>query len=170
MVSSMEEFFRTVSVSQLFSLTPRCGFSPSIDENIFDYTEIDWESVEIRNDCCSIARSGCVQRGQPTPTQRTPTVTCEAKKFSDFHEDKIFFRYEPVLYDYIWHRAHGRNMIWTNIFDVCSPSIPSHLVSCFDIKIGRDLILVFETLICIARFLSWSGRSFSAQKITNRQR
>ena len=25
MVSSMEEFFRTVSVSQLFSLTPRCG-------------------------------------------------------------------------------------------------------------------------------------------------
>ena len=90
MVSSMEEFFRTVSVSQLFSLTPRCGFSPSIDENIFDYTEIDWESVEIRNDCCSIARSGCVQRGQPMPTQRTPTVTCEAKKFSDFHEDKIF--------------------------------------------------------------------------------
>ena len=46
----------------------------------------------------------------------------------------------------------------------------SHLISCFDIKIGRDLILVFETLFCIARFLSWSGRSFSAQKITNRQR
>merc|ERR1712130_789399 len=21
-------------------------------------------------------------------------------------------------YDYIWHRAHGRNMIWTNVFDV----------------------------------------------------
>ena len=76
------------------------------------------------------------------------------RSFRIFMKTKSFFRYEPVLYDYIWHRAHGRNMIWTNIFDVCSPSIPSHLISCFDIKIGRDLILVFETLICIARFLS----------------
>jgi len=26
--------------------------------------------------------------------------------------------YEPVLYDYIWHKALGRNMVWTNLFDV----------------------------------------------------
>ena len=26
--------------------------------------------------------------------------------------------YGPVLYDYIWHKAKGWNMIWTNIFDV----------------------------------------------------
>jgi len=26
--------------------------------------------------------------------------------------------YAPVLYDYIWHRAQGKNMIWTNFFDV----------------------------------------------------
>jgi len=28
------------------------------------------------------------------------------------------YMYEPVLYDYIWHRAKGKNMIWTNFFDV----------------------------------------------------
>jgi len=28
------------------------------------------------------------------------------------------YMYDPVLYDYIWHRAHGKNMIWTNFFDV----------------------------------------------------
>jgi len=28
------------------------------------------------------------------------------------------YMYDPVLYDYIWHRAHGNNMIWTNFFDV----------------------------------------------------
>jgi len=33
-------------------------------------------------------------------------------------ENTYSYMYEPVLYDYIWHRAHGRNMIWTNIFDV----------------------------------------------------
>lgn len=26
--------------------------------------------------------------------------------------------YQPVLYDYIWHRGRGWNMIWTNVFDV----------------------------------------------------
>lgn len=26
--------------------------------------------------------------------------------------------YEPVLYDYIWHKALGHNMVWTNLFDV----------------------------------------------------
>jgi len=33
-------------------------------------------------------------------------------------ENTYSYMYEPVLYDYIWHRAHGRNMIWTNVFDV----------------------------------------------------
>merc|ERR1712179_46806 len=28
------------------------------------------------------------------------------------------YTYDPVLYDYIWHRAKARNMIWTNFFDV----------------------------------------------------
>merc|ERR1712112_460710 len=28
------------------------------------------------------------------------------------------YMYDPVLYDYIWHRGRGRNMIWTNFFDV----------------------------------------------------
>ena len=115
----------------------------------------DWESIKITHDCCSNARSGCVQRGQPTPTQRTPTVTCEAKKFSDFHEDKIFFRYEPVLYDYIWHRAHGRNMIWTNIFDVCSPSIPSHLLLWHQ-NWTRSYFGLWNTILyCQVPFLKW---------------
>ena len=26
--------------------------------------------------------------------------------------------YQPVLYDYIWHKARGWNMIWTNLFEV----------------------------------------------------
>lgn len=26
--------------------------------------------------------------------------------------------YQPVLYDYIWHKAKGWNMIWTNLFEV----------------------------------------------------
>ena len=29
-------------------------------------------------------------------------------------------QYQPVSYDYIWHRASGRNMIWTNLFQVTS--------------------------------------------------
>jgi len=28
------------------------------------------------------------------------------------------YMYQPVLYDYIWHKANGRNMIWTNFFQV----------------------------------------------------
>lgn len=26
--------------------------------------------------------------------------------------------YQPVLYDYIWHKAQGWNIIWTNLFEV----------------------------------------------------
>eukprot|EP00092_Neocalanus_flemingeri_P008768 GFUD01009441.1.p1 GENE.GFUD01009441.1~~GFUD01009441.1.p1 ORF type:complete len:364 (+),score=71.49 GFUD01009441.1:178-1269(+) len=26
--------------------------------------------------------------------------------------------YEPVLYDYLWHKATGKNMIWTNYFHI----------------------------------------------------
>ena len=26
--------------------------------------------------------------------------------------------YEPVLYDYIWHKTNGKNLIWTNYFNV----------------------------------------------------
>ena len=28
------------------------------------------------------------------------------------------YMWPPVLYDYIWHKARGHNMIWTNLFEV----------------------------------------------------
>ena len=77
------------------------------------------------------------------------------RSFRIFMKTKSFFRYEPVLYDYIWHRAHGRNMIWTNIFDVCSPSIPSHLLLWHQ-NWTRSYFGLWNTyLYCQVPFLKW---------------
>ena len=43
---------------------------------------------------------------------------CPAKATYGNPKNTYSYMYEPVLYDYIWHRASRWNMIWTNFFQV----------------------------------------------------
>jgi len=43
---------------------------------------------------------------------------CPSKATYGNQKNTYSYMYDPVLYDYIWHRAQGLNMVWTNFFDV----------------------------------------------------
>ena len=120
MVSSMEEFFRVVSVNIMM----RKMISMTIASSLFWMFFVSGMALPKTVNLCQ-------------PWEHLQLYVSE-RQFGNVQFFWawfwfIVFRYEPVLYDYIWHRAHGRNMIWTNVFDVNSPLISFLIWSEYDL-------------------------------------